>query len=232
MNDRDKKRVVSKKIMRYAIWNNKGGVGKTFLTFMMAGEYAQANPTKKVVVIDLCPQANISEIILGGNGKGSTVLDAILAQKPSRHTIGGYIDERINSPFKTTGNESHFLINPATMHYNNNLSTNLYMVVGDPSLELQAQVINQLSQLPQPVDAWKQIHSWVIDLIEGIKKDLGEDTMFFLDCNPSFSSYTVLAISKPRACLAFISTPPIHIVCIILTNLYKGICAYNTYDNH
>ena len=60
--------------MIYATWNNKGGVGKTFLTFMMAGEYTHNNPKKKVVAIDLCPQANLSEIILGGNGKGSGYL--------------------------------------------------------------------------------------------------------------------------------------------------------------
>ncbi len=61
------------KNMIYAVWNNKGGTGKTFLTFMMAGEYAADNPEQKVVVIDLCPQANVSEIVLGGNGRGSTV---------------------------------------------------------------------------------------------------------------------------------------------------------------
>ena len=41
--------------MRYAIWNNKGGVGKSFLTFVFASEYASANPNKVVYVIDMCP---------------------------------------------------------------------------------------------------------------------------------------------------------------------------------
>ena len=180
--------------MRYAMWNNKGGVGKTFLTFMMAGEYAQSNPSKNVVIVDLCPQANVSEIVLGGNGKGSTVLGALLNQKSKRQTIGGYFDERIISPYKPTGNEATYIINPFTMNYNLNLPKNIYLVAGDPSLELQAQVINQISILPQPQDAWKSVHSWVIDLIEGIKKALGDDTMFFIDCNPSFASYTELAI--------------------------------------
>ncbi|MBF8402301.1 ParA family protein, partial [Klebsiella pneumoniae] len=38
----------------YAVWNNKGGVGKSYLTFQLASEYARQNPTKKVLVIDLC----------------------------------------------------------------------------------------------------------------------------------------------------------------------------------
>ena len=180
--------------MIYATWNNKGGVGKTFLTFMMAGEYAHDNPKKKVVAIDLCPQANLSEIILGGNGKGSAVLDTLLNQKPKRQTIGGYFDERIISPYKSTGNESWYIVNPYGMKYNRALPPNLFLVVGDPSLELQAQVINQLSRISQPQDAWKLVHSWVIDLIAKIRSDMGQDTMFFIDCNPSFSSYTELAI--------------------------------------
>jgi cellulose biosynthesis protein BcsQ len=179
--------------MRYAIWNNKGGVGKSFLTFMMAGEYAQDNPQRNVVVVDLCPQANVSEILLGGNGQGSTSLDKLLNSKP-RKTIGGYFDERILSPYKITGNEQSYLVHPLSMKFNKKLPKNLYTIAGDPSLELQAQVINQLSILPQPPDAWKLVHSWVIDLIGEIKKKLGEETMFFIDCNPSFSSYTELAI--------------------------------------
>ena len=50
----------------YAFWNNKGGVGKSFLCFIAAAEYAQRNPGTDVYVIDLCPQANVSETLLGG----------------------------------------------------------------------------------------------------------------------------------------------------------------------
>ena len=48
----------------YAFWNNKGGVGKSFLSFVAATEYARTYPDTDVYVIDLCPQANISEILL------------------------------------------------------------------------------------------------------------------------------------------------------------------------
>ena len=48
----------------YVIWNNKGGVGKTTLTFHMATRYATRNPTVNVLVIDLCPQANVSMALL------------------------------------------------------------------------------------------------------------------------------------------------------------------------
>lgn len=179
--------------MRYAIWNNKGGVGKTFLTFMMASEYALANSDTNVVILDLCPQANVSEIALGGNGKGADTLEALLKEK-QRKTIGGYFDERLNSPQKSTKNGFSFLINPHSKGYNKELPSNLYIVAGDPSLELQSQAINQISAQTLPEDSWKNVHYWIIDLIEDIKSKLGNDTMFFIDCNPSFASYTELAI--------------------------------------
>jgi cellulose biosynthesis protein BcsQ len=39
----------------YAFWNNKGGVGKSFLCFVAASEYAHRHPDTDVYVIDLCP---------------------------------------------------------------------------------------------------------------------------------------------------------------------------------
>ena len=53
----------------YVIWNNKGGVGKTTLTFHLATHYAMRNPDRKVLVIDLCPQANVSMALLGSSGR-------------------------------------------------------------------------------------------------------------------------------------------------------------------
>ena len=50
----------------YALWNNKGGVGKSYLTFQVAAEYARTHRDQKVLVIDLCPQANSSSVLLGG----------------------------------------------------------------------------------------------------------------------------------------------------------------------
>lgn len=57
-------------INSYALWNNKGGVGKSTITFHLAVRYAELNPDKKVMVIDLCPQANSSMMLLGGGEIG------------------------------------------------------------------------------------------------------------------------------------------------------------------
>lgn len=175
---------------RYAVWNNKGGVGKTFITFVMASEYALNHPDQTVVVIDMCPQANASEIFLGGNGAGSKNLTKLLNESP-RRTIGGYFDQRINQPHSKSGTEIHYLVQVSP--FNSKLPANLFLVAGDPSLELQAQALNQIAAQTLPTGAWANVHSWVSDLISSIQSQ-HPNSVFFIDCNPSFSAYTELAI--------------------------------------
>lgn len=174
----------------YAIWNNKGGVGKTYLSFAIATEYARRHPEKRVIVADMCPQANLSEIFLGGNGVGSRALGELIAK---RRTIGGYFDLRTRSPHALTGQETSFLLHAAD--FNKKIPDNVFLLAGDPSLEVQAQVINQLGAVSLPADSWRNVHLWLKDLVDSSARKLGEnDTVTFVDCNPSFSAYTELAL--------------------------------------
>jgi cellulose biosynthesis protein BcsQ len=176
--------------MRYAIWNNKGGVGKSFISFVLGSELAKTRAKKNIIVVDMCPQANLSEIILGGNGAGSKALEDLIAK---RQTIGGYFDKRITSPHALTGSETDFLLQ--AKEFNGNMPPNLWILAGDPSLELQAQVINQIGAQTLPADAWKNVHNWLRDVVVACAKKLGlEDTIILIDCNPSFSAYTELAM--------------------------------------
>jgi cellulose biosynthesis protein BcsQ len=175
--------------MRYAIWNNKGGVGKTFLSFILSTELANRKK-KPVIVVDMCPQANLSEIILGGNGTGSARLEDFIKR---RKTVGGYFDTRIGSPHAITGKETDYLIRAKT--HNPHLPDDLFLLAGDPSLEIQAQVINQISGQTLPVDAWKNVHNWLYELVIECSKKLGEESVSVLiDCNPSFAAYTELSM--------------------------------------
>lgn len=47
----------------YALWNNKGDVGKSTNSFHLSMRYVETHPNEKILVIDLCPQSN-SRIIL------------------------------------------------------------------------------------------------------------------------------------------------------------------------
>jgi hypothetical protein len=137
--------MVISKAMRYAVWNNKGGVGKSFLSFVLGTEVAYRHPDKNVILVDMCPQANLSEIVLGGNGTGADTLTKVLSSK-HRKTVGGYFDARIDSPQKKTGTESSYLVRG--YDHNKNLPKNMWLLAGDPSLELQAQVISQIGGQP------------------------------------------------------------------------------------
>jgi chromosome partitioning protein len=59
--------------------------------------------------------------------------------------------------------------------YNQNVPDSVWLLAGDPSLELQSQVINQIGGQALPSDAWKNVHSWLKDLVIACTKKLGED---------------------------------------------------------
>jgi cellulose biosynthesis protein BcsQ len=176
----------------YAFWNNKGGVGKSFLCFIAACEYANLYPGSDVYVIDLCPQANVSETLLGGFPKGSKVMIELLGRRP-RSSVAGYLDARLNSPFRRLEDINPYVSKPH--NYNSAIPQNLYLVCGDNLLEVQSEAIRQTSQLFVPTGAWKQVVNWIRDLTVGLAARSGDrPAVFIIDCNPSFAIFTQLAL--------------------------------------
>lgn len=177
---------------KYLIWNNKGGVGKTFLTYNLAVEYAIAHENEDVVVIDACPQSNVSEIILGGNGVGEENLNQL---RDRNTTIAGYIKERFsNSPLSRLGNESSYFVKADSV--NAKMPPNLYLLPGDVDLDICSRLIAHIGSSPVK-EAWKKSRSLLIDLIASFEADktISErPKTFFIDCNPSFASYTELGV--------------------------------------
>ena len=175
---------------KYVIWNNKGGVGKTFTTYCMATEYAHRHINKKIVVIDMCPQANISVILLGGNGKG---MENSLNLIHDKKTIAGYIQVRTDRSMRDkTGDELNYFVKP--VDYNDKMPKNLYLIPGDMDLDLCSELIRYMEISPQR-DAWKISRKLLMDLISSFEdKHEHDECVFFIDCNPSFSNYTQLAI--------------------------------------
>jgi cellulose biosynthesis protein BcsQ len=177
---------------RYALWNNKGGVGKSFLTFSLACEYALANPDEEVLVLDLCPQANLTEMFLGGKDTATNALDGYYGEKP-RRSVGGYFEARLTSPFVMLSSIGDFLCKPSDI--NANIPKNISLLAGDNLLELLAEAIRGVAQLPLPVDAWAKVMRWLVDLTRAFADDsLAADVVTFVDCNPSFSIYTQIAL--------------------------------------
>lgn len=177
--------------MIYTIWNNKGGTGKTSLSFQIITEYANTNSEKKILVIDLCPQANLSELLLGGLvGRGGDNLSK-LGQENPRKTVGGYFANRIQSTFNATHfSTADYLCTPS--NYNANIPDNIDLVAGDRLVEIQGTALSSLANTQLPgVDSRLAVTSWIAEFIQ--KTENQYDTIF-IDTNPSFAIHTQMGI--------------------------------------
>lgn len=181
--------------METAFWNNKGGTGKTSLAFQIICDFANSNPRKQVLAIDVCPQANLSELLLGGlEGGGSKNLLQIQG-RTLRASVGGYFQMRLPRPYEAgTFNPIDFICKPAD--YNSNIPNNVNLLAGDPLLELQANAMSTLANNQIPgTDTWIKIITWLRDFTEQTRNKFD---YVFVDANPSFSIYTQVALAAVR----------------------------------
>lgn len=181
----------------YAIWNNKGGVGKSTITFHLASRYAEQHPDQKVLVLDLCPQANSSMLLLGGGNTGEKhVLDLCTAATPK--TVVGYLSAVIaGGAGAPLPDPFSFLVK--TQEFNAAMPSNLFLLCGDGNLEPMAPAISSAAAAPAltpTVQPWKWVHSVFAELLSNVSvAHPSSDWMVFIDTNPSFSIYTELAVA-------------------------------------
>lgn len=178
----------------YAFYNNKGGVGKTTLCQNAASLFAENNPTKLTLVIDLCPQANISQFFLGGAHKGYDA-NQKLQSSATRRNVVGFMDWLIkgNSGFTSLPTSLSYMTQVS--QYNDRISDNLFLIAGDSFLESQTVALNYQTMNPGNVNAWKEYATAIRRLCSlELQKSDYEDMVVFIDCNPSFSIYTQMAL--------------------------------------
>lgn len=175
----------------YVIWNNKGGVGKSTITFHIASVYAESNPDEDVVVVDMCPQANSSSMLMGG-GKQSELKLQELISKDEPQSIVGYITE---ATLNGDADLSKYATKLKTI--NNNLTDNIYLVSGDGNLELIAPLLSERAEAT-PLSAadkpWVRVHN-IVRKLTGKRLNNNRPCTFFIDTNPSFAIYTQIAIA-------------------------------------
>jgi cellulose biosynthesis protein BcsQ len=173
-------------------WNNKGGTGKTSLAFQAICAFAVEDKTRRVLVVDVCPQANLSELFLGGqeNDGGKNLLS--LHGDTFRRSLGGYFQDRLPKPYDSSSiDPSGYISTPST--FNSKIPGNIRMLAGDPLLELQSNAISTLANTQIPgTDSWAKVASWLIDFVEACDADFD---YCFVDMNPSFSMYTQIALA-------------------------------------
>jgi cellulose biosynthesis protein BcsQ len=184
-------------IRSYAVWNNKGGVGKSTISFHLAARLAETHPDVNVLVIDACPQANVSMLLLGGGTTGENNVLSLCTQA-SPQTIVGYLSQVISAGAGAAlPDPINFVSQVAQL--NPNLTDNLYLLCGDGNMEPMAPAISSAASAPaltpqsQP---WRWVHLILRGLIEDIcQRHPNRNWVVILDTNPSFSIYTELAIS-------------------------------------
>lgn len=173
-------------------WNNKGGTGKTSLAFQSVCSFAAQDLDRRVLVVDVCPQANLSELFLGGqeNNGGTSLL--MLHGQGGRLSIGGYFQSRLPKPFDNSSITPHSFIS-WPHEFNRSIPENIHLLAGDPVLELQVNAISTLANAQIPgTNSWSDVASWLRDFLDVCKDDFD---FCFVDMNPSFSMYTQIALA-------------------------------------
>src|SRR6185295_10088590 len=118
------------RMLVYGCWNNKGRTGKTSVNFQAICEYSRRDPARRVLVADVCPQANLSELLLGGLlNQGSDQLLALQGE-PVRRTIGGYFQTRLPQPYQEPAIDPfQFITTPSQV--NGQIPENIDLLAGD-----------------------------------------------------------------------------------------------------
>ena len=203
----------------YVIWNNKGGVGKSTITFHIASMYAEKNQDRNVVLIDMCPQANSSMMLMGGGTDAESLLqELIMGDIPK--TVVGYLTDSVLKNDTNDVNKYLIKLNES----NPCLSQNLFLMSGDGNLELIAPLLAERADatpLSSTDSPWVEIHSIIKKLTKRTIFD--KPTTFFVDTNPSFSIYTQIAILSGEKLLVPINADDSSIYAISgLFNLIWG----------
>ena len=144
----------------------------------------------------MCPQANVSMILLGGGGVGEDRVLQLCQINPTPNSIVGYLASVLSGGAGAQlPNPLDYIVEPHT--FNGNIPQNLHLLCGDGNLEPMAPLISERANqaaLPPGEHPWKWVHTIVRRLIESISQRNGDWTVF-IDTNPSFSIYTEIAIS-------------------------------------
>ena len=176
------------RVKSHVIWNYKGGVGKTTLTYHMATEYARSHPSETVLVIDLSPQPNASLALLGS--QNFNALNVLMSQEK---TISFYLHQANSGWFPYPDN---YLTHVS--FFNNKIPKNIKLLCGDIYLEMVGRFLEQTTNAFN-LGLWDYVTSLIRHFIEGVQNSMSRigaynDLIVFIDTSPSFSVLTEMAL--------------------------------------
>lgn len=169
----------------------------------MSTRYAERNPSESVLVIDLCPQANVSmALLISEENHGSTQLSQLYKENK---TISFYLQRSLESG--PTVKAGDFLTRAHT--YNKQVPENLFLLCGDMDLELVGRHLEYVRSgivLPRN-NPWLNVTSSIRSFIEGSPgktdgvTESDADWVVFIDTNPAFAVHTEIALAAARKLL-------------------------------
>lgn len=203
-------------VRSFCFWNNKGGVGKTTLSVQTACGLARGlHPVSdtrtpvQVLFVDLCPQANASQFLLGGSRGGEREASALANALPLPRTVGGYLGSQVTQQNASLLQLDPFISRPHGVNYRLRYPTrigdavgqpldNLHLLAGDPYLELAVQVLigfsDQVVGLGQAESNWVRVMNLLRrGVYNYIHARPSQQFVVFIDTNPSFAVYTQIA---------------------------------------
>ncbi len=185
----------------YVIWANKGGIGKSTLTFQLACATARENPDKTIYIIDLSPQCDVSRMILGGGHNGGEDAIINLMQQAPRRTIQSYLLDCLNDVPSGIGwpNPRSYIVDPNGVRNGSApiLPQNIRLLCGDFDLERTIQLIDQLPQPPRrsgraptgpEYSTYLLVRSFIKYAVDNLAQNDGD--IIFIDTDPYFNVIT------------------------------------------
>jgi cellulose biosynthesis protein BcsQ len=188
----------------FVLWNNKGGVGKTTLSFNIVCEYARQFEDTEVIAVDLCPQTHLSYCLLGS-------VDAIHEQMRYEAdvkqpcTVGHYLTESLSDSFPHTAPYCSvidpFLLTPN--HHNVHIPDNVRLVCGTRDLdtltafiETEADKQSSTSSGARASNFWKwTMQHWRSAFEDYATRNPTKKIVVIFDTNPAFTVYTRMALA-------------------------------------
>lgn len=185
----------------YVVWANKGGIGKSTLSFQLACAAAHENPAKQVYVIDLSPQCDVSRMLLGGGHNGGEEIILNLMASTPRKTVQAYLSDCLNSVPTGHGwpDINDYIISPNNYRLPeaDDLPSNLNLLTGDFDLERTITLIEQLPQPPRRAgraptgpefSQYVLIRSFIKHGVDQIESN--GDSIVIIDTDPYFNVIT------------------------------------------
>jgi chromosome partitioning protein len=155
-----------------AVFNNKGGVGKTVLSWNIADTLARQG--KRVLLVDFDPQCNLSIAVLG---EGSFVQQLPTQNIPYGTTLRAYLQRFLQN----TGGEELFL------HQGEFTHENVHLIAGDFWLNIYSDSLNVGADLLSGTGLSKYVI--LRRMVQRAEQEAGQPFDYvFVDLPPSFGA--------------------------------------------